>query len=511
MATNVYGQDLTLANNQRISRADPNYDVYAKQLGLSATPAPAPYNANQAPPTSNSNPAITTPEPVAITANPNAPAGWGVDASGHFAKIPAVVDAADLSGNIDFNTGNLQTGSSASTLVAGAQSYQDYRKQMQDALAGVQAPVDEAQVERTGLIEKLKGGMESLLGRSKRTAELTTEAGLPAQQKQLADLNTQIASTKAKYDEINNQIRNSTGLTSTISGSLTRNARDQAVVLGGLSAVAQALQGNISMAKQTIKDTVDLEFEDKQQYVDNLKTQLDLNKDNMTTAEKKKADELTLWLNFKQQEIDQQKSDKKDIYSLAVTAAQNGAPNDIVSAIIQTNDLGSAIQAAGDYMQGAKQYTGDVGEYQYYAQQEQTAGRTPISFADWQSQKKASGQSGIIAEYEYYKKQVEASGGKAVDFNTYQNMDANRKAKATDGRGGSGGSSGTSMTKEEIAFNNDLKKYLALLAADKVSWGEAWNYLKDAYNPPNEVLDSLLNKNRYYNYTGRNASSGRST
>lgn len=93
----------------------------------------------------------------------------------------------------------------------------------------------------------------------------------------------------------------------------------------------------------------------------------------------------------------------KGLSDIAKTAAQNGAPQDVVSKIVNAQDLAGAYAAAGDYIQNG---SGIVGEYQFYARQAKAAGQTP------------------------------------VDFNTYQNIDANRKAKVAAAAGGGGGRGG---------------------------------------------------------------------
>jgi len=99
------------------------------------------------------------------------------------------------------------------------------------------------------------------------------------------------------------------------------------------------------------------------------------------------------------------------------TAAQNGAPADVLKAVMGSPNLSAAYAAAGDYIQSG---TGIVGEYQYYVRQAKLAGQTP------------------------------------VDFNTYQNIDANRKAKiAAAGVGASGLSSSTLTKVQQISGQFD--------------------------------------------------------
>ena len=90
-------------------------------------------------------------------------------------------------------------------------------------------------------------------------------------------------------------------------------------------------------------------------------------------------------------------------------AKEGGAPTSILQAITDAEDVANIVNSAGDYLQGT---SGIVGEYNFYARQAREKGQTP------------------------------------VDFNTYQNIDANRKAKAAAAANGSGYSP-TILTKVE--------------------------------------------------------------
>lgn len=90
---------------------------------------------------------------------------------------------------------------------------------------------------------------------------------------------------------------------------------------------------------------------------------------------------------------------------LMKTLRTNGAPQDVIQKVMSSTNMGDAYKAAGNY---------------------------------------AAGGTGIIGEYNFYRAQAEAQGQTPVDFNTYQNMDANRKAKvAAAGVSGVGGVSTT--------------------------------------------------------------------
>lgn len=120
----------------------------------------------------------------------------------------------------------------------------------------------------------------------------------------------------------------------------------------------------------------------------------------------------------KQQEAiqKQQETFDKDISDIVTKMAANGAPVSLIQQVKASKDIAQAAALAGDY---------------------------------------ASGATGIVGEYQYYKRQAEASGQQPVDFNTYQNMDANRKAKVAAAATGSGYNSATVTKIQQIAGNFD--------------------------------------------------------
>lgn len=75
---------------------------------------------------------------------------------------------------------------------------------------------------------------------------------------------------------------------------------------------------------------------------------------------------------------------------LVKTLRNNGAPQDVIQKVLSSTNMSEAYKNAGSYV---------------------------------------SGGTGIIGEYNYYKAQAEALGQVPMDFSSYQNMDANRKAK----------------------------------------------------------------------------------
>lgn len=84
--------------------------------------------------------------------------------------------------------------------------------------------------------------------------------------------------------------------------------------------------------------------------------------------------------------------------------------------------------------------------------------------------------TGIVGEYLFYKREAEAKGTTPVDFNTYQNIDANRKARATAIANGGGLTSGENSTYLTITnkyqadpiINNAIKAQQTIDMADAI-------------------------------------------
>ena len=72
------------------------------------------------------------------------------------------------------------------------------------------------------------------------------------------------------------------------------------------------------------------------------------------------------------------------------------------------------------------------------------------------------------------------------------------------------GSTAPKLTPEEKEFQTKLKSEQSNLAKGG-SWGSSWNYLKNLYpDINNAVLDSLLNKDKYYTQTGKKSAANNS-
>jgi hypothetical protein len=211
-------------------------------------------------------------------------------------------------------------------------------------------PLDTLETEKTGLTEKLSGQLEQLLGRGARETELRDEAGVGTQTQQLADLNTQIATLSGQFDKSIEDLSSGTGLSTTIGGKQGQLRRQKAVEVGSLATVAQALQGNIALAKQTAKETVDLEFEPIIQDIKNTQFLLELNEDSYTNKQKRIADELGFVLDERSRILEEAKTERANVIDLLISMGENGADSGTLAEVAKANTVSEAVQIGGNWL-----------------------------------------------------------------------------------------------------------------------------------------------------------------
>ena len=176
------------------------------------------------------------------------------------------------------------------------------------------------------------------------------EFGYTQYTKELQALMPQIASLKAQYDNAEIAQEGRIGSASSIYGRQALIQRQRAVELAGLSAIAQAYQGNISLAETTAQNMVEMELAPIQTRIDDQKWQIEQVYEQLTSAEQKKADSLNLVLAERQRLLEEEKERKMNIANLGIQAAQNGADQATIEKIMNATDYMKAIKLASEYL-----------------------------------------------------------------------------------------------------------------------------------------------------------------
>lgn len=222
-------------------------------------------------------------------------------------------------------------------------SIQDFITQQNQAQQADKTAVSESEASFKKLLEEIGGR-----GTSER--ELQNTLGVNTMTQSLADVNTQLASRNAEFNSLIEANRNKPIQSSIIGGTESRLLRQKGIETGALASMAQAIQGNISTAKQTAKDTIDFEYAPKEQELELKKMQLERAYSTFDNAEKKRADQLLSVIGYQQGLIEAEKAVKSKINDIMIVSAKSGADAETLKNIMSSESEADAIVKAGEFL-----------------------------------------------------------------------------------------------------------------------------------------------------------------
>lgn len=199
-------------------------------------------------------------------------------------------------------------------------------------------------------LAQLEEAYKGTMGKGEAYKQQLEQAGVSGAEKQLADLNILMAQQQASFQQGMLDTEGKVIPMRFIAGQQAQMQKQYAITAGNTAMMAQALQGNITMAKQTAMDTVNLEYADREAKLDMQKQMLELNYDKLTRSEKKRADELNFVLAKEEERLAEEKATQQSKYDLAIQAFENGADEATARKIMNSKDIGSAIMTAGSYL-----------------------------------------------------------------------------------------------------------------------------------------------------------------
>lgn len=193
-------------------------------------------------------------------------------------------------------------------------------------------------------------------------------------------------------------------------GIITEEERQGIERIGDLQAQKQSAlaQARVAFEQQKWNQYAKLVDIAQSHYEDQVNEIAELNK--LTIAENKARADAK-----KQEEKDFYDQVEKPINDTLLAAAKNGAPREVQDLIKNSEDVASAIAAAGEYLQDVP--TG-----------------------------------GMVGEYLFYTKQAKAMGQVPMDFNSYQDVDANRKRSIA----AAGVANDSGMNPKQVTIFNSL-------------------------------------------------------
>lgn len=168
--------------------------------------------------------------------------------------------------------------------------------------------------------------------------------------KNLQNLNVAMAQKEAAFNNYEAGLEGKVASASSIYGRQALVRRQSAVELAGLSAVAQAYQGNIDLANDTAQNGIDALYKPQEDYINNLQEQLDSIEEDLTREDKVRADALKAVLDERTRLLTEEKETKTKINEVMLLAAQNGADMATINKIMKSETVGDAIMNSGQYI-----------------------------------------------------------------------------------------------------------------------------------------------------------------
>lgn len=265
---------------------------------------------------------------------------------------------------------------------------------------------------------------------------------------------------------------------------VTADARVQSIMQDGQKALAE-----LDSQRDQLLSAARVAYQDKNyQLLGNLNAQITKNRDQMISLAKEKNEAIAT-----ETKNAQKTSDIASIYEQGITdpAAILGKLKEAGITNISAKEVADTLknlspEGTEDLLKTLKLNSAPSGVVQKTIQAIATGGLAAgLKEAGVYAQ---GGGTGIIGEYNYYKAQAEAAGQNPVDFNTYQNMDANRKAKVA--AASVAGSAGLTTTQANLAtkLSDDYEQR----SKDFYTIRDAYNKIVSAAKNPSAAGDMAL-------------------
>lgn len=196
--------------------------------------------------------------------------------------------------------------------------------------------------------------MNSILDTQNSRSTLETNANIPELAKLSNDAFTGLQSSKRAQDKETKAILNSTGLTaSQKDAQISELNRKYASEQADLSIAYDVANRNYSNAQATVDRKIELQLEP-------LKTKLQFQTQFLNDAKdslsKSESTKIQLLIDNNKRLLDTQQSNLKDISSIQLEAAKNGAPINVITSIGKSTNVNDAITNAGSYLKDPNAY-----------------------------------------------------------------------------------------------------------------------------------------------------------
>lgn len=116
----------------------------------------------------------------------------------------------------------------------------------------------------------------------------------------------------------------------------------------------QAAQGQLQLAKATVDRAISAKYDPIEAKINAYKTIIENGYKDLSRADKKLADAKNAQLDLQKQQLEEKKTMEKEMHSLSLTIAKNGAPARVQEIIKNAKDFNEAVIAAAPYLRSAE-------------------------------------------------------------------------------------------------------------------------------------------------------------
>ena len=241
------------------------------------------------------------------------------------------------------------TGINPNSIVAGAEQTS---KSIQDYINMLTPTNSAEQIKYNEILGQLEGLIPSAGGKGTAQLEAEKAAGIETLKTNLANINGQIQTKLAEYKVLQVANENRPITMQSIIGSERAILNAKAADIEFLTAQAQAIQGNLSVAQESVNRAIDLRFSDVESEINIRLQQLKLLEPELTKSEQRRSEAIQLYLNQQNQLIADQKAEQKNLTNYNLDAMSK-----YPSANIGIND---SYQTTQNKILGSREYKATI-------------------------------------------------------------------------------------------------------------------------------------------------------
>lgn len=268
---------------------------------------------------------------------PNLPAG--TVKTSPITSISNLTNGTQLQGNLVTTAPALPSTAPVTNLVLAEQ-----------ALAATNGATSQLESNNTTYIDELKASLGMTENKQTDINAANEAQGVNANRKVIKEISDQILGGQTA-DQIQKLEKGKLGGLTVGGGQNIDNEinREAAVRNLSLGAKLSAAQGNLVLSQDLAEQAINTKYAPLEAKIANLKTYLDLNKDELTRVNAKAYKEQEILLNTKEKDLAETKKNESDKQNILINASSQGAPSSLVKRAQAAKTPGEAAMILGTY------------------------------------------------------------------------------------------------------------------------------------------------------------------